>query len=99
MSSLRIRHLIKQMHAADIDCVALVPGPNLVYLTGLHFHLSERPVIAFFPATGQPVLLAPGFEAVKTQHAPQPIDWQLFTYSDNIIHGTQKTTTSPLIGC
>lgn len=78
----RIQRLAEQMRATGIDCVALVPGPNLVYLTGLRFHLSERPAIAFFPATGQPAFLASGFEAIKTQAAPQPLDWQLFTYSD-----------------
>jgi Xaa-Pro dipeptidase len=82
MPSLRTRRLLGQMNTTGVDCAALVPGPNLVYLTGLDFHLSERPVIAFFPTTGQPALLVPGFEAVKTQDAPQPIDWQLFTYSD-----------------
>jgi Xaa-Pro dipeptidase len=54
----------------------------MVYLTDLHFHLSERPVIAFFPSTGQPALLVPALEAVKAQKADPPIDWQLFVYSD-----------------
>lgn len=73
---------IRRLDTAGVDCIALVPGPNMVYLTGLHFHLSERPVMAFFPASGQPALLAPAFEAIKTEHAPQPIDWRLFTYTD-----------------
>jgi Xaa-Pro dipeptidase len=79
---IRVQRLLERMRAAGVNCVALVPGPNMVYLTGLHFHLSERPVIAFFPATGQPVLLVPALEAVKAEHAPQPLDWQLFVYSD-----------------
>lgn len=79
---LRVQRLIEQMHRAGVDCVALVPGPNMVYLTGLHFHLSERPVIAFFPASGPPALLVPTLEAVKTEHAATPIDWRLFTYGD-----------------
>jgi len=78
----RIQRLVERMGAAGVDCVALVPGPNLVYLTELHFHLSERPVIAFFPVSGQPALLVPTLEAVKTEHAPQPIGWRLFDYSD-----------------
>jgi len=80
--TLRIRRLADKMMTSSVGCLAVVPGPNMVYLTGLHFHLSERPVIAFFPATGRPVLLAPGFEAVKTEHAAQPLSWELFTYSD-----------------
>jgi Xaa-Pro dipeptidase len=80
--SARIERLVEQMHGAGVDCVALVPGPNLAYLTGLRGHLSERPTIAFFPATGQPALLVPGFEAVKAEHVPQPIDWEVFAYTD-----------------
>ncbi len=78
----RLERLTEQLHAAGVDCLAVVPGPNLVYLTGLDFHLSERPVIAFLPASGQPALLASNFEALKTERAPWPIDWQLFTYTD-----------------
>ncbi len=78
----RIQRLTNRMEATGVDCLAVVPGPNMLYLTGLHFHLSERPVIAFFPAAGRPVLLAPGFEAIKTEHAPRPMDWRVFTYSD-----------------
>ena len=80
--SLRLQRLIKEMHGSSVDCVALVPGPNLVYLTGLPGHLSERPTIAFFPADGQPALLVPNFEAVKAEQVPHPIEWQLFTYTD-----------------
>jgi Xaa-Pro dipeptidase len=80
--SFRIQRLVERMRASGVDCVAVVPGANMFYLTGLHFHLSERPVMAFFPLTGRPALLAPGFEAIKTQEAPSSIDWRLFTYSD-----------------
>jgi Xaa-Pro dipeptidase len=73
---------IQRLDTTSVDCIALVPGPNMVYLTGLHFHLSERPVIAFFPARGRPALLVPALEAVKTEHAPYPIDWRIFAYSD-----------------
>ena len=79
---LRVQRLVEQMRATGVDCIAIVPGPNMVYLTGLHFHLSERPVIAFFPSTGQPTLLVPALEAVKAEQVPQPIDWRLFVYSD-----------------
>jgi Xaa-Pro dipeptidase len=77
-----MQRLVEQMHASEVDCVALVHGPNLAYLTGLHGHLSERPTIAFLPADGQPALLVPNFEAVKAEHVPNPIDWRFFTYTD-----------------
>ncbi|HUX76097.1 MAG TPA: aminopeptidase P family N-terminal domain-containing protein, partial [Anaerolineae bacterium] len=42
----RLNRLIEQASAHGFDVLALVPGPNLFYLTGLSFHLSERPVVA-----------------------------------------------------
>ena len=78
----RLQRLREHMRAAHLDCLALVPGPNMAYLTGLHFHLMERPVIAFIPATGQPTLLAPGFEAIKAQSPTSPLAWRCFTYTD-----------------
>jgi Xaa-Pro dipeptidase len=44
----RQRRLIEAINAANLDAVVLNPGPTLTYLTGLHFHLSERPVLAVF---------------------------------------------------
>ena len=35
------------MNQKSIDGLAIVPGPNLSYLTGSEFHLSERPVVLF----------------------------------------------------
>lgn len=80
--SLRIQRLVDRMRATGVDAVALVPGPNMAYLTGLRGHLSERPTIAFFPLTGQPALLVPGFEAANAERAPRPIAWRFFTYTD-----------------
>jgi len=35
------------MSQKSFDGLAIVPGPNLSYLTGSEFHLSERPVVLF----------------------------------------------------
>ena len=40
----RLRKLMSQK---SVDGLAIVPGPNLAYLTGSEFHLSERPVVLF----------------------------------------------------
>lgn len=37
---------------AGVDAVALVPGENMEYFTGLNFHLSERPIVGIFNASG-----------------------------------------------
>lgn len=60
--------------------VAIMPGANMQYFTGLSFHLSERPTLALFPRSGPPALILPAFEASKT--ARSPLDWRTFTYSD-----------------
>jgi Xaa-Pro dipeptidase len=78
----RLERFVEQMRAAGVDAAALVPGPNMGYLTGLDFHLSERPVIAFFRAVGGGALLLPRLEASKAEHTREPVDWGLFPYSD-----------------
>jgi Xaa-Pro dipeptidase len=76
----RIQKLTQLAGQAGFDCIAIMPGPNMQYFTGLSFHLSERPTVALFPIEGRPALIVPAFEATKTDHSP--IDWQLFTYAD-----------------
>lgn len=59
--------LAQAMHSAGFDAFAANAGPTLTYLTGLHFHLSERPVIGIFTAHNPPILFLPELEALKTQ--------------------------------
>jgi Xaa-Pro dipeptidase len=80
MTSQRISQLLSLAAQHDLQAVAVMPGPNMQYFTGLHFHLSERPTVALLPVRGQPTLICPAFEATKTQRSPIP--WQLFTYID-----------------
>ena len=53
-----LRDLLKK---SDLNGVGLNPGPDLSYLTGLDFHLMERPVIGLFPRSGDPVFILPEF--------------------------------------
>jgi Xaa-Pro dipeptidase len=80
MTKQRIAKLLELAAQHQFDAIAIMPGPNMQYFTGLHFHLSERPAVALFPVKGQPALICPAFEATKTQRSP--IAWQLFTYID-----------------
>ena len=61
-----------------------MPGPNLFYLTGLSFHLSERPVVALFPVDGSPAIVVPSFEAVKVEDTAIEVD--VFPYTDEEGH-------------
>src|SRR5262245_61354910 len=69
----RLNRLRAALAQAKLDCVAIVAGPNLYYLTGLSYHLSERPTTGFFPAIGDPVIVAGNLEASKTHSAPYPV--------------------------
>jgi Xaa-Pro dipeptidase len=61
--------------------LVLNPGPSLVYFTGLHFHTSERPVIAFF-IPGKPIsLVLPELEVAKTIELP--FELQVFPYGED----------------
>jgi Xaa-Pro dipeptidase len=80
MTRQRIAKLLQLAAQSNLDAVAIMPGPNMQYFTGLHFHLSERPTLAIFPVQGQPALICPAFEATKTQRSSSA--WQLFTYVD-----------------
>lgn len=84
MSIYRLGRFRELQHAAGMDYVAIMPGANLIYFTGIHVHLSERPILALFPAdrAHKPVLFAPEFEVGKCRTGPVPIDWQVYAYPD-----------------
>lgn len=73
----RLQHII---HQADLDVIALVPGANLRYLTGISFMLSERPLVVFIPAEGQPAVVVPALEKQNFQQSGFP--GQLFAWED-----------------
>jgi Xaa-Pro dipeptidase len=68
----RLEKLYAAMQAAGLDAVALNPGPTLTYLTGLAFHLMERPVVMFFVPGQNPALVLPELEMLKVQELPYP---------------------------
>src|SRR5512143_2907643 len=77
----RLDRLQEQLAHRGLDCLALVPGANLSYLTGLQFFLSERPIVAFFPLDDAPAIVLPELEAGKLEGDEFP-DMEAFTYSD-----------------
>ena len=80
MDANRLRRLIEQGVASGLDALVLVPGPNLYYLTGLSFHLSERPIVALFPMDGMPAIVLPALEAPKV--APLSAVLRAYPYAD-----------------
>jgi Xaa-Pro dipeptidase len=64
-----------------VDAVLIVPGANMVYFTGLHFHLSERPTIAIFTPDGEFSIIIPQLEAIKLDQRPD-LEARPFAWSD-----------------
>ena len=65
----------------ELDGLALNPGASLKYLTGLEFHLSERPVIALFLSDKRIIIIHARLESAKTQGLPFPTD--AFSYGED----------------
>ena len=78
MNPYRLEKLTEQIQNRGLDCLALVPGANLFYLTGLHFHLGDRPTVAFFCPGRPPTLVLPALEMQKVAHLPnlQTFPWR-----------------------
>jgi Xaa-Pro dipeptidase len=66
----RINQLKMQMNSHGLDSLAFNAGPDLVYFSGLHFHISERPVILIITLSEKPVLIFPEFEQEKVNNSP-----------------------------
>ncbi len=81
MFKTRLRRLIALQSAQGLDCVALMPGPNLRYLTGLTMHTSERPTLALFPLQSPPALILPLLEAQGLAEGLRS-EVRLFPYTD-----------------
>jgi Xaa-Pro dipeptidase len=70
MSAKRLRRLKEYMKEKGFSAVAVNAGPTLTYLTGLHFHLMERPVVIIFTMEEEPVIILPELEQAKLDHLP-----------------------------
>jgi Xaa-Pro dipeptidase len=77
----RLKRLQAVLKDKEIDCLALIPGTNLKYMTGLDFHLMERPTVCYIPAEGVPVVAIPTLEKVKFEDKP-PYEVALYPWAD-----------------
>ncbi|MEX0345224.1 MAG: M24 family metallopeptidase [Rhizobiaceae bacterium] len=72
----RLTDIIRE---AGLGAVAIVPGPNFYYLSGLHFHLMERPTLLIVLASGEIAGIIPELERLKWSHTfpdAQTFYWQ-----------------------
>jgi Xaa-Pro dipeptidase len=70
----------KLIGITGVDAVAVISGANMVYFTGLHFHLSERPVVALFSDNGMSIII-PELEVPKLAERPD-LEARAFTWTD-----------------
>ena len=81
MAQARFDKLNSSLRTSDMDAVILNAGPTLTHLTGLQFHLMERPVVLLFAKDQTPAIVLPELELQKV--ASLPYDLQVFAYPEN----------------
>jgi Xaa-Pro dipeptidase len=81
MTQFRLDKLTASLLNSGLSAVALNPGPTLTYLTGVGFHLMERPVVLLVSPDKDPVLVLPELELPKVDLFPYKV--QAFAYGEN----------------
>lgn len=77
----RIDKLLTALQAEKLEVIVLNPGTSFFYLTGLSFHLMERPVIGLFSRDEKPVLVVPELERTKAEGST--LDIEVRTYGED----------------
>ena len=80
MTASRLERLTASLQTSGLDAVVLNPGPTLKYLTGLNFHLMERPVVLMVAPGRDPVIVLPELELPKVGLFPYKV--QAFAYGE-----------------
>ncbi|MCD4672791.1 MAG: Xaa-Pro peptidase family protein [Anaerolineaceae bacterium] len=82
----RISKLTQAMQDAGLEMLVLNPGASLTYLTGLHFHVSERPTVLLVSTSKPPQIILAALEANKLKNSSTPLE--PIPYDDNPEHWT-----------
>ncbi len=69
----RLRHRLAE---AGVAVAVVPPSGDLVYLTGLHMHLSERLALLVLPVEGEAAMVLPAFEASRAPSALRAVPWE-----------------------
>ena len=70
----------KLLAIGGVDAIAIVPGTNMDYFTGIDVFLSERPIVALFADSGLSFII-PQLEAQKVTSRAD-LEAQLFVWTD-----------------
>jgi len=80
VTSARLEKLNASLRTSSLDAFAFNPGPTLTYLTGVRFHLMERPVVLMVALGREPALVLPELEMLKVDLIPYQV--QAFPYGE-----------------
>lgn len=72
----RQARLRERLAHAGVDVAIVPPSGDLVYLTGLNVHLSERLALLVVPTRAAPVMVLPAFEASRVPEGLRTMPWQ-----------------------
>ncbi|HWQ46075.1 MAG TPA: Xaa-Pro peptidase family protein [Longilinea sp.] len=81
MTLTRLQKATQLITENKLDALVLNPGPSLFYLTGLEFHLMERPTVLVITPDQEPALVLPELEHIKVEQSAAPI--KTYYYDDN----------------
>jgi Xaa-Pro dipeptidase len=81
MTHARLDRLSLALERAGLHAIALNPGPTLQYLSGVSFHLMERPVVLLVAPGRDPALVLPELELPKVGMFPYRVE--AFAYGED----------------
>jgi len=81
MNDKRMKKLVNLIDVNGLAGIALNPGSSLTYLTGLHFHLMERPTVLMIAQDGSSAIILPALEKGKLKEEPPFL--QVCPYGDD----------------
>jgi Xaa-Pro aminopeptidase len=90
----RIQNLVSVLKDGGLDCAAVIPGANFYYLTGIHFHLMERPTVLFVSADGSLHAVMPELEKGKWQAEGPECETVYWQDSDGFADAFDKVARS-----
>ena len=81
MNAQRLEKTYALLQQATLQALALVPGPTLYYLSGLSFHLMERPIVCLLLGDRPPCIIVPALERAKVEGAG--FEGEVFAYAEH----------------
>ncbi len=81
MDASRLKNISNALTESGLDALALNPGFSLLFASGLHFHLMERPTVALFAVDGRIAIVLPELEVAKLANLSYEI--KAFPYGEN----------------